>query len=386
MKKTVRLFDESARIRRFNATVLSCTALENGDFAVVLDKTAFFPNEGGQACDKGILGGSEVLSVDEIDGVITHIVRSPLDAGKSVDGEIDYAERFRKMQNHTAEHIVSGIIHSLFGYENVGFHLGAGYMTADFSGELSEDDVQKVEMLANAAVVECHKVTARYPDREELKSLSYRSKLDLTENVRIVEIEGVDACACCAPHVENTGEIGLIRIIERLRYKGGMRLTMVAGSDALEDYRLRSAQIRRVSMAISAKQEEIADGVDHLLEEMSALRAQISQLKRERVERVLESLESTDGSICIFEDLDDMLALRNLVNGALLKVGRVCAVFSGNDEVGYKYIIAANSLDLRSLSKEINAALDGKGGGSSTMIQGSCRASREKIEKYIYSI
>ena len=386
MKKTVRLFDESSRIRIFSATVLSCSAIENGDFAVVLDKTAFFPNEGGQACDRGILGGSDVLSVDETEGVITHIVKSPLEAGKIIDGEIDYAERFRKMQNHTAEHIVSGIIHSLFGYENVGFHLGAGYMTADFSGELSEDDIQRVEMLANRAVFECRKVTARYPETEELKALKYRSKLDLTEGVRIVEIEGVDACACCAPHVENTGEVGLIKITEHIRYKGGMRLTMVAGSDALEDYRLRSAQIRRVSMAISAKQEEIAEGVERLLDDMSGLRAQISQLKRERVERALESIEETDGAICIFEELDDMLALRNLVNGALVKAGRVCAVFSGNDESGYKYIIASNSVDLRALSREINLSLDGKGGGSSAMIQGSCRASREAIEKYIYSI
>lgn len=383
MQKTIRLFDDSSKTKAFDATVLSCEERENGNFTVVLDKTAFFPNEGGQACDRGVLGGVEVISVDEIDEVITHTVKGTLCVGNIVHCELDYTERFRKMQSHTAEHIVSGIIHSLFGYANVGFHLGDGYMTADFDGELSDDDVQKVELLANKAIFECRNVRAYYPDAEELKSLEYRSKLDITEDVRIVEIEGVDKCACCAPHVENTGEVGLVKIIDYIRYKGGMRLTMLAGYDALEDYRARCAQIRRVSMAISSPQSEIADGVDRLLDDISALKGQISRLKRERLERLLATLEEGDGSICVFEELDDMPALRNFINEAVKKTERVCAVFSGNNEAGYKYIIASNTVDLRAKSKDINTALGGKGGGSSIMIQGSCTAKREDIEKYI---
>lgn len=383
MQKTVRLFDEDPKIKTFEATVLSCDACEDGNFAVILDRTAFFPNEGGQACDGGTLGGLEVVSVDEKSGVIIHTVMGRMTAGERVMGEIEFSERFRKMQNHTAEHIVSGIIHSLFGYANVGFHLGDGYMTADFDGGLSADDMSRVESLANKAIFECRNVKAYYPDARELKSLEYRSKLDITEDVRIVEIEGVDMCACCAPHVENTGEVGLLKIVESIRYKGGMRLTMIAGYDALEDYRERCAQIRRVSMAISSPQSEIAEGVDRLLEDISALKGQISRLKRERLERLLSSLEESEGSICVFEELEDMQALRNFVNEAVKKTERVCAVFSGNDEVGYKYIIASNSIDLRVKSKDINAVLGGNGGGSSVMIQGSCTAKREEIEKYI---
>ena len=383
MQKTVRLFDENSKTKTFDATVLACEKRENGDFAVVLDKTAFFPNEGGQACDSGILGGVRVLSVDESDGVIIHTIDGELPVGEYVRGEIDFAPRFKKMQNHTAEHIVSGIIHSLFGYSNVGFHLGEGYMTADFDGELTEEDIVKVELLANEAVFACHGVRAYYPSAEELEALEYRSKLSLTENVRIVEIEGVDVCACCAPHVENTGEVGLIKIIDHIRYKGGMRLTMIAGFDVLDDYRQRCLQIRRISMVISARQDEVADGVDRMLEEMSGLRGQISSLKRERVEALLKTIDVTEGSICLFEELDDMLALRNLVNGAVGKAGRVCALFSGNDADGYKYIIASNTVDLKAKVKEINSALCGKGGGSSLMIQGSCTAKREDIERYI---
>ena len=380
--RTERLFDIDSKMTAFEANVLSCEAREGGEYAAVLDRTAFFPNEGGQACDTGIIGGKKVLSVDECDGIITHILDGELCVGEMVDGEIDFAQRYRKMQDHTAEHIVSGLIHRHFGYENVGFHLGDGYMTADFNGELSEENIAFIETLANEAVYECHPVRAYYPDEKELKMLEYRSKLELTENVRIVEIEGVDMCACCAPHVKNTGEVGLIKIVEAIRYKGGMRLTMLAGRDAHSDYRARLEQIRRISMAISAKQTEVADGVDRLLCDVGMLKGKISELKREIMQQKLDALEYGEESIILFEDSDDMLALRNFVNGAVKKTEKICAVFAGNDENGYKYIIASEKIPLRALSKELTVALGGKGGGSDVMIQGSTPASREHIEAF----
>ena len=382
MIKTERLFYKSSKLSAFEATVLSCDKSDDGKYSVVLDKTAFFPNEGGQACDTGVLGGVRVSSVEEKDGVIAHAVELPLNVGESVKGAIDFETRFKKMQNHTAEHIVSGIIHRLFGYDNVGFHLGEGYMTADFSGELSESDVSRVELLANRAVFECHPIRAYYPSVEELEILEYRSKLDLKENVRIVEIEGVDMCACCAPHVENTGEVGLVKITDAIRYKGGMRLTMIAGFDALADYSARQDQIKRISMAISAKQSEVAEGVDRLLEEREGMRAKMSRLKRDNMQMKLDSLENTDESIIIFEDDGDMLALRNFVNEAVKKTSKICACFSGNDEAGYKYIIASESTPLRAVSKEISVNLGGKGGGSDVMIQGSVTATRAQIEEF----
>ena len=382
MSMTERLFDKNSKLNIFEATVLSCKQTENGKYAVILDKTAFFPNEGGQTCDTGKIDGAVVLSADEKDGIITHTLDHPLEIGETVSGEIDFEPRFKKMQNHTAEHIVSGIIHRLFGYDNVGFHLGDGYMTADFNGELTESDIAKVEALANRAVFECHPIRAYYPSAEELKTLEYRSKLDLTENVRIVEIEGVDMCACCAPHVENTGEVGLVKITEAIRYKGGMRLTMLAGYDVLADYRARQEQIKHISMAISVKQSEIAVGVDRVLAEIEQLKSRISALKRENMQMKLDSIENTKNSIIIFEDDGDMLALRNFVNGAVKKTEKLCAVFAGNDEKGYKYIIASENIPLRTVSKEITHVLGGKGGGSDVMIQGSVTATRTEIEQF----
>ena len=381
MEKTIRLFDISSKTVSFDAVVLSCVECEDG-YEVVLDRTAFFPEEGGQSADGGRLGNATVLAVCERGGVICHKIDKPLTVNCCVCGEIDAEARFRKMQNHTGEHIVSGLIHKIYGFNNVGFHLGADDMTADFDGELNEDDIRKIEDLANKAVFECHPIRAYYPASDELADLEYRSKLDLSDGVRIVEIEGVDMCACCAPHVENTGEVGLIKITEFIRYKGGMRIHMRCGYDALDAFRADYAQIKAISMAISAKHYEVSEGVDRLIDEISKQKGTISALKREIRKFKLEKLEYTSGNLVIFEDEGDMLSLRELVNGAKQKCGGICAVFAGNDEGGYKYIISSTSVDLKPLTKEINAAICGRGGGSSEMIQGSCTAKREEIEGY----
>ena len=386
MEKTIRLFDISSKTARFEALVLACEQQNDGRFSVMLDRTAFFPNEGGQSCDTGNIGGAHVISVDERDGIIYHTVDRVLGEGESVVCEIDFAPRMRKMQNHTAEHIISGIIHRLYGYENVGFHLGDGYMTADFNGELTSEDIRKVELLANEAVFDCRTVRAYYPDADALEILEYRSKQGIEGEVRIVEIDGVDACACCAPHVENTGEVGLIKILDYIRYKGGMRLNILAGYDALEDYKSRYEQIRRISMAISAKQSEVAEGVERLLEESGRLRGRISELKRNIMQYKLDTLENTEESICLFDDGDDMLSIRNFVNEAVKRTSRICAVFAGDDVSGYKYIMASETVDLKAILGEINERLSGKGGGSSQMIQGSCDAQRREIEELFADI
>ena len=382
MQKTVRLFDSDSFLTAFEGEVLSCNGREDEKYEVVLDKTLFFPEEGGQSSDSGVLGGASVAEVIEKDGVIYHIIDKKLDVGAIVSGEIDAQERFRKMQSHTAEHIVSGLVFKNFGFHNVGFHLSRDEMTADFDGELSSEQIELIETLANKAIFECHSVRGYYPAPEELASMEYRSKLDLVENVRIVEIEGVDMCACCAPHVKNTGEIGLVKILRSEKYKGGVRLYMKAGYDALEGYRAEYEQARRISVAISAPHDSVADGVDRLIEETDALKSRISRMKREIMELKLARIEYTEGNICIFDDDGDMLSLRNLVNEAKKRCGGICAFFSGNDEIGYKYIISSTTVDLRAKSKEINAAINGRGGGSSEMIQGSCAAKREAIEGY----
>lgn len=383
MDKTIRLFDQLPSESEFEARVLSCLPDENGNYTVVLDKTLFFPEEGGQACDTGLLGGAEVIHVCEKERVIYHTVAEPLAEGSLVSGKIDFCERFRKMQNHTGEHIVSGLIFKNFGFSNVGFHLGKDIMTADFDGVLDAEQLLLIETLANRAVFECHAVRGYYPSTEELETLEYRSKLDLCENVRIVEIEGVDKCACCAPHVSNTGQVGLIKILECEKYKGGIRLYMKCGFDALDGYRAEYEQSRRISVAISARHDEVAHGVDRLLEDISSLKGEIAALKRSLMAYKLEKIEATDGNICIFEDAGlDAVSLRNMANEIKKRCGGICAVFTGDDEGGYKYIIASATVDLRDHAKEINAAISGRGGGSSEMIQGSCAAKRAEIEEY----
>lgn len=382
MQKTVRLFDLDSFSVAFEGEVLSCCGREDGKYEVVLDKTLFFPEEGGQSSDSGALGVANVVEVIERDGVIYHITDKMLEIGARVSGEIDAQERFRKMQSHTAEHIVSGLIFKKFGFHNVGFHLSRDEMTADFDGELSAEQIELIETLANKAIFECRAVRGYYPAPEELASMEYRSKLDLVENIRIVEIDGVDMCACCAPHVKNTGEIGLVKILRAEKYKGGARLYMKAGYDALEGYRAEYEQARRISVAISAPHDSVADGVDRLIEEMDELKSRISRMKREIMELRLARIEYTEGNLVLFEDDGDMTALRNLVNEAKLRCGGICACFSGDDESGYKYIISSTTVDLKAKSKEINAAIFGKGGGSREMIQGSCAAKREEIEGY----
>ena len=381
MKKTIRLFDAEPYGAHFNAEVLACERMEDG-FAVVLDQTLFFPEEGGQSADTGELSGVSVTHVFERDGVIYHHVDTVLPVGETVVGKIDFAARFRKMQNHTGEHVLSALAHTQYGLRNVGFHLGTRDVTADFDGELSEQQVREMETRANEIVAECHPVMGYYPDAATLSTMEYRAKLALCENVRIVEIEGVDLCACCAPHVGNTGEIGMIKIMSHERYKGGVRLHFQCGYDALDAYRADLAQVKEISRALSVKQGEIAEGVARLQSENEQLRIALAAAKRDLLAYKLEKIEPTTGNLCLFEEECDANTLRYLVNGALPRCGGICAAFSGTDNAGYKYIIAANGTDLRAMSKEINEAISGRGGGSAQMIQGSCHASRAQIEAY----
>ncbi len=381
MKKTIRLFDTAPYESCFTATVLSCEACE-GEFLVVLDRTLFFPEEGGQSADTGTLDGVVVKAVCEREGVIYHRVARAFGAGDAVTGEIDFALRFRKMQNHTGEHIISSLVYKYFGLRNVGFHLGSEDVTADFDGELDGAQLQKIETLANEIVAKNHTVRGYYPEVDVLATMEYRAKLALSEHVRIVEIEGVDRCACCAPHVSHTGEIGMIKILSHDRYKGGVRVHMLCGYDALDAYRADLAQMKQISAALSVKRAALAEGVSRLMGENEKLRAELAAAKRELLAYKLEKIEPTEGNLCLFEKACDANTLRYLVNGALPKCKGVCAAFSGEDGTGYKYVIAANGVDLRAISKEMNDAISGRGGGSAQMIQGSCTATRAKIEKY----
>lgn len=378
---TEKLYDINSYIKEFDATVISCESID-GKYLAVLDKTAFFPEEGGQSCDIGTIDGVEVLHVAIKNNIIYHTLPSPLEIGKNIHGKIDFDHRYYNMQHHTGEHILSGIVHKLYGYENVGFHLSREDMTVDFSGELTREQLDEIEILANKAIYECHAIKAYYPDSDTLSSLSYRAKLDLTDNVRIVDIDGVDLCACCAPHVKNTGEVGIIKILDFMRYKGGIRLHAKCGLAALLDYNKKYKEGYAISTTLSVKQDEIFCATKRLLDTIDDYKQNMYKLKCEMRELKLSSLEYTDGNICLFEDNADMNFIRSYVNEAVKKCGGMCGVFAGNDSDGYKYIVASEHIDLKEISAKMKAQLSCRGGGSSIMIQGSSSATKTKIEDF----
>ena len=257
---TEKLYDKDSHLKEFSATVLSCEK-SGENYSVILDKTAFFPEGGGQESDRGDIGEAAVLDVRIVSGEIIHCTDRPLNIGEEYACTLNWDRRFRNMQNHSGEHIVSGIVHRLYGLNNVGFHLGAE-MTVDFDGAISREQLLEVERLANKAVFQNVPIRAYYPDEKELKALDYRSKLELTENVRIVDIKGYDLCACCAPHVKKTGEIGLIKILDSFKNKGGERIFIKCGIDALDDYNDKYLNVQKISNLLSVKQYEAALAVD----------------------------------------------------------------------------------------------------------------------------
>lgn len=375
---TEKLYYIDSHLFDFEATVLDCRQVEKG-WAVILDRTAFFPEGGGQPADTGFIGAAPVRDVQEQGGEILHFCGEALPVGAHLPCRVEREKRLVRMQNHSGEHIVSGLAHRLFGCENVGFHMGEDCMTIDFDRELSWQQLMEVETLANEAVRENLPVLCSFPEGEALEKLEYRSKLDLTENVRIVEIPGIDRCACCAPHVERTGEIGLIKILDAERHRGGVRLSLCCGMLALRDYRVKQENIAAISQALSAKRHETAGAVSRLLSEQQRSKERIAALSMELARLKAERCPVTEGNLCVFDNVLDEVALRELVNLLMEKCGGIAAAFSGSDETGYRYIMGSRRVDLRRCAKEINRLIDGRGGGKPQMIQGSATADAERI-------
>jgi len=381
---TEKLYYSDGHLSRFTARVTSCEK-EDGVWAVKLDRSAFFPGGGGQEADEGVLSDMKLLGLREEGEDIVHLTPAPLEPGALVEGRIDWPLRFSRMQGHSGEHILSGTVHRLFGYDNVGFHMGEEAITIDFSGELSREDLSRAELEANRAIWRDVPVRTLLPTPGELAAMDYRSKKELTGQVRIVEIEGVDLCACCAPHVSHSGEVGLLKIIDSMRHRGGTRLTLLCGEAALLDYEALHENNAAVSAALSAKRLETGGAIARVMAEQEERRAELTKLKRELLQLKAAALRPTEGSICIFESDIDMITLRELVNAGSELAGKVCAGFAGTDG-DYKYIIGSRTVPLRARAKEINAAIDGRGGGSDAMIQGTSRARREDIERYFNAL
>lgn len=379
---TEKLYYTDSHLYEFTARVISSEENKDRLFETVLDRTAFFPEGGGQPCDTGTIENANVLDVQEVGDKIIHFTDKALLPGAEVSGKLDREKRFSRMQGHSGEHILSGVIHSMYGFDNVGFHMEDEHMTVDFSGELDEAQLEAAELAANRAIYENVPVTALFPSPDELSKLEYRSKLDLTENVRIVVIEGYDSCACCAPHVSRTGEVGLIKITDHMRHRGGTRIQLLCGIAAYRDYLDTFHNNASVSKQLSAERSVTASAVTRILNEKTAMAREITELKKELLAQKLSALDYTPGNRCIFEKNMDPVTLRFLANEAKNSTGGVCAAFSGDDINGYSYVMTSLSTDVCSQAKAINSALNGRGGGRDGMIQGSVKCTKSEIEKY----
>lgn len=380
--QTLRLYEQDSELYVFDAKVIACE-MRNGTYAIELDQTAFFPEGGGQYADPGTLGGLIVRDVQIENGRILHTTDEPLTLGSTVQGVVDAEERFVRMQNHSGEHILCGIAHTRWGAENVGFHLGDHEMTMDLDIPLTEEQLIELELAGNRAVWANTAITAQYPDEKTLSDLSYRSKLDLTENVRIVTIEGVDACACCAPHVKRTGEIGLIKIISAIHHKGGMRLWVLCGAWALADYTKKHEDILTITRKQSVKPWQAVEAVDKLTDDLLTTRAALSASRRDMSElKLTTATPDGQGNLLFFEEDMDANIQRGMANrGADRVTDGICGVFCATDG-GYRYVCVSRSKPLRALGKELNAQLSGRGGGSDAMIQGTLGATKEQIEAF----
>ena len=379
---TEKLFYEDSHLKQFTAVVQEC--LKSGDrYQVVLNRTAFFPEGGGQYADTGMLEAVHVLDVQEKDGTIYHLTDGELIPGTEVTGRIDWEERFMKMQQHTGEHIVSGLVHARFGYRNVGFHLGTTDCTMDFNGEIKKEELLEIELEANKAVIQNLDVIVTYPSVEELESLEYRSKIEIEGQVRIVTIPGYDVCACCAPHVSKTGEIGQIKLTNVQRYKGGVRVTMLCGFRALADYNRKLQAARQISAALCAKEDETAEAVVHLQEECAQWKQRVLNLQKDLRSYKAKEVDDTEDAVCLFEPELEGEAPRFLMNQVLDAGHGVCAVFSGGKDENYRYVIGSRQLDLRKLVKELNMEFQGRGGGKPEMVQGSLHGKQDELRVWM---
>lgn len=388
---TEKLYYQDSYLSEFEAEVLSCVPKGN-KYEVVLSRTALFPEGGGQTADTGVLVSGQqriqVLDVQEKDGVVLHETDGLLEVGAVVQGELNFQERFLKMQEHTGEHIISGIVHRRFGYQNVGFHLGKEEVTMDYDGPLTEEELRQIEYEANRAVAENIPIVILEPSKEELPHIFYRSKMEIEGQVRIVQIPGYDSCACCAPHVKTTGSVGMIKITGAIRYKGGMRLSLHCGFRALSDYREKEASVKQISNRLSAKQEEVVCAVKRLEEELAALKEKNKRLQEQLVKAALKEeeqklLENPVANLLLFAEEMDPAAMRNFVNEAMEKTDGICGVFVGSKEQGFRYVLGKKDGSICSIGKCLNEAFEGKGGGKPPMIQGSLKGNPEAIRGFL---
>ncbi len=378
---TKKLYYSDSYLSTFTAIVLSCREDKN-NYEVVLDQTAFYPEGGGQPADEGELDVARVSHVYIKGDVIYHIVDKPLQVGSCVVGKINFNRRFDFMQQHSGEHIISGLIKKQYGYNNVGFHLGIENMTADVDGELTNKQIMEIEKLANEAIYKNLPVQATIYTQEQARDMIYRSKIEITEDIRLVEVAEYDTCACCGTHVKFTGEIGIIKVISSERHRGGTRLTLTCGKRALNDYGKKQEIVSSAMFMLSAKAEKVIALIQKLQEELNEAKFKLTEAKAMLFSyKAEEYIKSNQASLCIYEEGLVPDELRKLCTLLIQKINKTCLVVTP-DGAGFKYALGSSQVDIRPLCKKMNMKFQGKGGGSAELCQGSLIGDLDQIKDF----
>ena len=375
------LYYQDSHLAKFQARVLRCHETDKG-WEVTLDQTAFYPEGGGQAGDRGTLGQAQVLDTREQDDQVLHLCDRPLEVGTQVEGVLDWNRRFDLMQQHSGEHILSGLIHRRYGFHNVGFHMGADIVTIDFDGVIPPEDLPALELAANEAIWKNPEIRVLYPEPLELARLPYRSKRALEGTVRLVEIPGYDLCACCGTHVKRTGEIGMVKLLSMVKFRQGVRMELVCGLRALRYFSAVTHQNRLVSNVFSAKPLETGEAAQKFQADFDALKYRAVGLENRLFDLTARS-HAGKGDVVLFEEGLSSEGLQRLTDKVGSLCGGRCIVLSGSDGEGYRYAICDQGGDLRAFVKEWNTALRGRGGGKPHFVQGSVQADRAAIEEFL---
>lgn len=378
---TDKLYETDAYLQTFTATVTACTETGSG-YAVVLDRTAFFPEGGGQPCDTGRLGGVRVLAVHTDGETITHTTDAPLPVGAAVEGIVDWPARLDAMQQHTGEHILSGTLHRLYGAENVGFHIGSPYVRMDTSIPLTAAQLAEAEAQANAAVRADTPVRCYIPDADTLAHTEYRSKKELDGPVRLVEAGG-DRCACCGTHLARTGEVGLIKIIASQHYKGGMRLAVACGQRAYDAVVAGWSDAEAAGRRLSAPVGSLTEAVTRLQDGEAQLKQRLAALQNTLASAYADAAQP--GRPCtVWAEGADGDGLRRIAMAVSARIGAACcALAPGGQGLAYA-LAAAPGGDARPACQALNRAFAGRGGGKPAFCQGSlANADEERVRTFL---
>lgn len=376
-----KLYYERPYVKQFEAEVTGCIPDKDGKYLVQLSRTAFYPEGGGQPADTGTLGDAQVLDVRDRPEGIVHITDRPLPEKSVVTGILDWERRFSHMQNHSGEHLFSGVVHKYYGYDNVGFHMGKDEVTVDFNGILTLEQAEEVEAEVNELIWQNIPVLETYPSKEELNALNYRSKKELSGQVRIIEFPGADICACCGTHVMTAGEIGILKVTGLMRYKGGVRISLLCGREAFHDYRRKLKAVQGISVLLSAKPDSVLETVTKLKEDGAKKDGDVSRLTRELLTYKTAQYPFSVDPLLVFEEHLLPAQLRQFATMLYEeKKGNVVLVCSGEDGL-YQYAAGSSDMDMREFIRQLNEKLNGRGGGNALLAQGTFQTSFQEIQK-----